>query len=416
MTAILGKVRDFLKLTKQEFTNADSDLSNCVLVFGNESTGKFLMSFPRAHLLDLDSIVSAVLVAESLRILYKVKAFPVLNTFRPETVRLRGEVTCTLGEDSHLLMITLTDVLMKAIFGGVQVFLVDHNEPSLQWPATFVDRVTVVGIIDHHFDGGKFKDTCKYGRVIEECGSNTSLVVREVFSHPENESLDKDFMKIALYPIIFDTKHYRFRAIDLDFKATRMLLNLLSEDEDHVRDQTAAIWKNILESELDELDVPLGDLLYKDYKQYRLDCKTGPYLLGMSTIRSSFEGHMQRSNRTFPQMVDQVLLPFFDSERLDGMLLIFSYQDPLTHKFMQEFVMVLPGLDINHLIGFFSRAGMEFTTTRAVLPSTSTNSAYAATTNHESSKATVTWIPQENRLYNRKKIQPLLQEYLTTHI
>lgn len=369
------------------------------------------LTFSNPPFLDLDSIVCAILVAESLRILHKVKAFPVLNSFRPETIRLRGEVTCTLGPESHLLMITLTDVLMRAIFGPVNVFLVDHNEPSLQWPETFVDKVTVVGIIDHHFDAGRFKDTCKYGRVIEECGSDTSLVVREVFSHPENESLDKDFMKIALFPIIFDTKHFRFRAIELDFKATRMLLNLLSEDEDHVRDQTAAIWQAILDSELDELDIPLGDLLYKDYKQYKLDCKRGPYLLGMSTIRSSFEGHMQRSNRTFPQMVDQVLLPFFDTERLDGMLLIFSFQDPLTKKFLQEFVMVLPGLDIDHLISFFSKAGMEFTTTRAILPSVSTASAYG-----NSENATVSWIPQENRLFNRKKIQPLLQEYLMSHL
>lgn len=353
----------------------------------------------------------AVLVAEALRKLYKIRAFPILNTFRPETLKMRGEVTCTLGENSQELMITLMDVLVRAHTAPIQVFLVDHNELSLQWPTAFAQKVTVVGIIDHHFDGGKFKDTCRFGRVIGECGSNTSLVVREVFEHPELEQMDTDFMKIALFPIIYDTKHYRFRATDLDLKATRTLLNLISEDEEHVRDMTADVWKALLEAELDELDIPLGDLLYKDYKQYNLYCKSGPYLLGMSTIRSSFEGHMIHSNRSFPKMIEEVIMPFFHIERLDGMLLIFSYQDAISREFLQEFVMVLPGLKMDELIAFFASAGMEFSTSRGIIKSLPATLA----TSGRNEEAEVTWVPQRNRFFNRKKIQPLLQEYLTEH-
>jgi hypothetical protein len=37
---LLKKVRDFLKDTREEFINStDIDFSECVLVFGNESTG-----------------------------------------------------------------------------------------------------------------------------------------------------------------------------------------------------------------------------------------------------------------------------------------------------------------------------------------------------------------------------------------
>lgn len=353
----------------------------------------------------------AVLVAEALRKLYKIRAFPVLNTFRPETLKMRGEVTCTLGENSHELMITLMDVLVKAHTPPVQVFLVDHNELSLQWPTAFAQKTTVVGIIDHHFDGGKFKDTCRFGRVIGECGSNTSLVVREVFEHPELEQMDTDFMKIALFPIIYDTKHYRFRATDLDLKSTRVLLDLISEEEDHVRDMTADVWKTILDHELDELDIPIPDLLYKDYKQYDLNCKSGPYLLGMSTIRSSFEGHMIHSHRTFPQIIDEVVMPFFHLERLDGMLLIFSYQDAISREFLQEFIMVLPGLKTDNLVSFFASAGMEFSTSRGVIESLPAT----LSTSGRQGIAEVTWIPQRNRFFNRKKIQPLLQEYLVDH-
>lgn len=348
----------------------------------------------------------AVLVAEALRTLHKIPAFPVLNTFRPETLKLRGEVTCTLGPNSHELMITLTDVIFR-IAAPVRVFLVDHNELSLQWPPVLLQHVVVCGIIDHHFDGGQFKDTCRFGRVIEECGSNTSLVVREVFAHPECAAMDSDFMKIALYPIIFDTKHYRFRAVDLDLRSTRLLLNLISEDEDHVRDQTAEIWRALQDAELDELDIPLFDLLYKDYKQYRLHGPTGPYLLGMSTVRSSFEAHMTHTTRSFPATIQHVLLPFFDTERLDGMILIFSYQDDTTRAFMQEFVLLLPGLNVEDVVSFFAAAGMQFSATRAVLPTVTVREGSG-----RSAQATVTWIPQENRLFNRKKIQPLLQDYL----
>ncbi len=38
-SGILTKVRDFLKYTKEEFSSPELDLSECVLVFGNESTG-----------------------------------------------------------------------------------------------------------------------------------------------------------------------------------------------------------------------------------------------------------------------------------------------------------------------------------------------------------------------------------------
>lgn len=359
----------------------------------------------------MDSIVCAILVAEALRKLHKIRAFPVLNTFRPETLKMRGEVTCTLGENSHELMITLMDVLVKARDGPIQIFLVDHNELSMQWPVTFAQKVTVVGIIDHHFDGGKFKETCRYGRIIAECGSNTSLVVGEVFEHPELQEMDQEFMKIALYPIIYDTKHYRFRVTDLDLKSTRILLNLISEDEEHVRDMTADYWKNLLDHELDELDIPFGDLLYKDYKQYNMNCPSGPYLLGMSTIHSSFEGHMIRSTRNFPQIIEDTIIPFFTSERFDGMLLIFSYQDSISHEFLQEFIMILPALDINKLISFFASAGMEFSTPRGIIKNFPAN----LSTSGKMDFAEVTWIPQKNRFFNRKKIQPLLQEYLLKH-
>lgn len=361
---------------------------------------------------DLDSIVCAVLVAEALRKLYKIRAFPVLNTFRPETIKMRGEVTCTLGENSNELMITLVDALVKAgSAANVQIFLVDHNELSLQWPSNFAQKATVVGIIDHHFDGGKYKDTCRFGRVIGECGSNTSLVVREVFAHPELAEMDTDFMKVALYPIIFDTKHYRFRATDLDLRSTRVLLNLISEDEEHVRDMTAEFWKSLLDAELDELDLPLADLLYKDYKQYSLNCQSGPYTLGMSTIRSSFEGHMIHSNRSFPQMIEDVIMPFFHTERLDGMLLIFAYQDAISLEFLQEFVMVFPGIKVDRVISFFAIAGMEFSASRGVIESFPATMATSGITG----VAEITWVPQRNRFFNRKKIQPLLQEYLLDH-
>ena len=117
---------------------------------------------------------------------------------------------------------------------------------------------------------------------------------------------------------------------------------------------------------------------------------------------------MIHSNRSFPKMVQDVLMPFFHLERLDGMLLIFSYQDAISREFLQEFVMVLPGLKMDELIAFFASAGMEFSTSRGVIDSLPAT----LSTSGRDDVAEVTWVPQRNRFFNRKKIQPLLQEYL----
>jgi hypothetical protein len=117
---------------------------------------------------------------------------------------------------------------------------------------------------------------------------------------------------------------------------------------------------------------------------------------------------MIHSNRSFPQVIEQVIMPFFQVERLDGLLLIFSYQDAISREFLQEFIMVLPGLKMDHLISFFASAGMEFSTSRGVIESLPATLASSG----KEDVAEVTWVPQRNRFFNRKKIQPLLQEYL----
>jgi len=93
------------------------------------------------------------------------------------------------------------------------------------------------------------------------------------------------------------------------------------------------------------------------------------------------------------------------------MLVIFSYQDAISREFLQEFVMVLPGLKMENLVAFFSSAGMEFSTSRGVIDEMPATLA----TSGRNEVAEVTWVPQRNRFFNRKKIQPLLQEYLTEH-
>lgn len=132
---------------------------------------------------------------------------------------------------------------------------------------------------------------------------------------------------------------------------------------------------------------------------------------GAIKIRSSFEGHMIHSNRSFPGIIEETIMPFFHRERLDGMLVIFSYQDAISREFLQEFVMVLPGLKMENLVAFFSSAGMEFSTSRGVIDEMPATLA----TSGRNEVAEVTWVPQRNRFFNRKKIQPLLQEYLTEH-
>ena len=151
------------------------------------------------------------------------------------------------------------------------------------------------------FRRGKFKDTCRFGRVIGECGSNTSLVVRGSLWASSSNKWTRISWKLPSFPSFTTQSIIDSVPLIWIWKRHELCSIWSPRDEEHVRDMTADVWKALLEAELDELDISLGDLLYKDYKQYNLYCKSGPYLLGMSTIRSSFEGHMIHSNRSFPK-------------------------------------------------------------------------------------------------------------------
>lgn len=339
------------------------------------------------------------MIAQYLRQVLSIRAFPILNTLRPQTLRLRGEVNCAIGQNSHELMITLEHVISKSIcFDNlIQVFLVDHNELSMQWPEHFFSKVQVVGIIDHHVDGSKFAETCHLGRVVTECGSNASLVIQEIFQNPNHHAMDFEFLTIALFPIIYDTKNLTYRSTAIDQLSSQLLINnqaqmsVLSADD---------IWTTLLASEVDELDSSLADLLYKDFKKFSL--KSSTYTLGMSTMRASLYDHMHRNQCTFLEVINQFLIPFFSSENLDGMILIFS------NLKSQEYLFLLPDLNVDHIIKYFNATGMNFTR-----PTHEASSVSIPVSDSDStSYATAIYIPQLNYQFNRKQTYPLFEKYL----
>ena len=136
--------------------------------------------------------------------LYKILEPSNLNTFRPETLKMRGR-SLALWEripKSSWLRWWMCSFVLTA---PSKFFLVDHNERlSLQWPTAFLKsyrRRIIMVTISTGVNSGHLSIRTRY----RGCRSNTSLVVRGVFEHPELSQMDTDFMKIfALFPIIYE--------------------------------------------------------------------------------------------------------------------------------------------------------------------------------------------------------------------
>jgi exopolyphosphatase len=223
-----------------------------IFVIGNESA-------------DCDSIVSAISYAYLSKNPFMV---PVVNN-KKEVVLLRSEVREALSFAGITLeeLIYFDEIVDRT--ESLNFVLVDHNEPSALW-ARMGLRYKVSGIVDHHVDGGLFKDTNP--RIIKSCASCCSLVIDQF----KEEPIPEDIGKMVLTALTFDTVNWTYRVTDFDIHMARIICNddRLSADDLHMKCQEiqTLFEKNIIsESTVDPLV-----LMHKDYKLYQKgDCFYG---------------------------------------------------------------------------------------------------------------------------------------------
>ena len=284
----------FLQLAKSALKKALQERGRVTIVTGNQSA-------------DLDSMTSSILYA-----LVRSQA-PPANAFTPlyvpllnvpaADVALRPEFLLTFQrtqlQPSDL--ITLDDL---PAFDRLQAdlpaentrwILVDHNR--LEGALGEVYGNCVHGVVDHHEEEHVVpQDTAPEPRVIETCGSCTSLVLRTLLGTPaeapgsggvavsytsaQAEALSGDAANLALASILVDTHNLenQDKVRPTDVAVAGFLAAKAQEADSNWRQDK--YFKEVQKAKRSIDDLPLQGILRKDYKQFR-DAGVD---LGMSTV------------------------------------------------------------------------------------------------------------------------------------
>ncbi|KAL9027848.1 MAG: hypothetical protein Q9196_003693 [Gyalolechia fulgens] len=300
-----NSLRAFLSHAKKSLSRAIDTSQQITIVVGNESA-------------DLDSLTSSVLYAYIRSLAPPRHAFsplyvPLLNipaadiSLRPEFYALFNHANI---DASHL--VTLDDLPKEPGSSlkpeNTRWILVDHNKLQGKWGKEYGARVH--GVIDHHEDEGAVpQDTNPEPRVVEKCGSCTSLVIRTLRSSWEGSSdgsslssgggygqdglmindavvtrtWDAQIAKMALASILIDTANLtdESKVEQADREAVKYL-----EAKIYLSPQAAAQWnRDKFYQDLDGVErnidgLSFNDILRKDYKQWT----ENGLKLGMSSV------------------------------------------------------------------------------------------------------------------------------------
>ena len=288
-----NSLRAFLSHAKKGLSTATETPQKVTIVAGNESA-------------DLDSLTSSVLYAYIRSLSPPRNAFtslyvPLLNIpstdidLRPEF----GPLFRHANIDASSL-VTLDDLPkgqgLELKPENTRWILVDHNKLQGSLGEKYASRLH--GVIDHHEDEGTVpQDTDPEPRVVEKCGSCTSLVVRTLrpsweastdssslssgAAHAQGDSIvddssairtwDAQVAKMALASILIDTAN--LTAESKVEQADRDAVNYL-EAKINLSPKDAAEWNrdefyeeiNTVKRNIDGLK--FDDILRKDYKQW----------------------------------------------------------------------------------------------------------------------------------------------------
>lgn len=316
MTHLHHSLRSFLINAKDQLLAALKYQQRLTIVVGNESAGPFLES-QNSWLwidfgIDLDSLSSSVLYAY-LRSLdppetsFTPTYVPLLN-IQASDIRLRPEFAALLkhANVSTSQLITLDDLpglneIEKTLKpANTRWILVDHNKLQGFLGTVYKDRVR--GVIDHHDEENAVcQDTDPEPRVVEKCGSCTSLVVRtlkttwdstddsqknngsSIDGNEAHHAEDAQVAKLALASILIDTANLTAegKVEQADIEAVQYLEDKIQKSPQDLKTWDKTQFYNEINTAKKTTDsLTLTDLLRKDYKQWTENNLT----LGISSI------------------------------------------------------------------------------------------------------------------------------------
>ena len=331
---------------------------------------------------DLDSMASAVAYgycASAASAGGETPIVPLINVPRAD-YKLRTEAVflfASVGiEPDMLTFIDEVDLGALHAAGGLELILVDHNVLAAA-QATLADAV--VGVIDHHKDEGGFADAAV--RIIEPVGSAATLVA-EALLREDAAVIEPRLAKLLLGTILLDTVNLdpaAKRATDKDGDIAAQLLAICGADRQ-------ALFERLHFEKFNVAALETGDLLRKDYKEYQF----GAVRCGIASVLLPIAQWLEKD----PDVAAS-LAQFAARQQLDLLLAMNAFTDP---EFRRELVVWAADKALRERVLAFlaaSELGLQ-----AIDPPDAPGSAEVAL------------FSQANAAYSRKKLQPLLQEFL----
>lgn len=232
-------------------------------------------------------------------------------------------------------LITLTELPADLAAADTRWLLVDHNALTGNLAERY--QTSVVGCIDHHVDEGvvplPVDDAAdKPPRIIETCGSCASLIVdyakdawHHLIEYEPDDDTDRILAHLALAPILIDTTNLKSvnKTVDLDRQAASVAESILLAASSSSRkandtpfqpaymgdsgyDRTA-FFDTLSHLKTDLSAFSYGEILRKDYKQWKERTNSGDYLIcGISSVAQGL-GYLLESIGDRETLLDALL-------------------------------------------------------------------------------------------------------------
>ena len=293
----MEELRSFLKAAK---TSLNKEEQMVTIVLGNESA-------------DLDSVVSAVMLAYLKKRVGSHEVYVPLVNIRRADLALRADVTWLLEvtgvEVSDLLFVDEVDMHELHRKKRVAIYLVDQNR--LPRMLEKLEEV-VVGVLDHHVDEGKLMNIEE--RHIAPVGSCASLVAEMIAAQDPQILADHSVCKLMLSAILADTvclNRDTGRTTDLDEQMAALLLRGAGSLG------AKGLFENLRELKCSQESFGTYDTLRRDFKQWRF----GNVEVGMSSNNLPVQRIVGREN--FHRDLDC----FMKDKKLDYLFILPSFVD-----------------------------------------------------------------------------------------
>ena len=360
-----NELESFLKNAK----NRIGSTGKLCVVMGNEAA-------------DLDSMVSAVSYAW-----YKTETakqedtacVPLIPIPRQD-FKLRTEAVYLFHEAGieEASLIFTDDLNLHALHekSALSLILVDHNKLGKGFAEYGAD---VVEILDHHQDEQLYPEV-KY-RAIEPVGSASTLVAEHILRDLKTK-VDAGLARLLAGTILLDTVNLDPNAGRLtkkDAVAVAELLPLAGKSQSELFDKLQYEKFNVA-------NLSTSDILRKDYKAY----VAGEIRYGMSSALLSLDAWKKKD----PNLVAE-FASYARSMNLTLLIVMNAYTKP---KFTRELALYSPDSALLKKV-IAELAGTDLGLTPLTPPKGDDADHYA-------------WYAQTNEAYSRKKLQPLVQNFL----